>query len=126
MSTHPLLFSASILGFLAVALGAFGAHAVKDHIDPALYVIYQTGVEYHFYHAVAVLALAFAPNSLNPVLLKRAAIGFTMGILLFSGSLYLMALTGVRMLGMVTPLGGIAFLCGWALLGYAALRSNRS
>ncbi|EAR62763.1 DUF423 domain-containing protein [Neptuniibacter caesariensis] len=125
MSTHPLLLIASVFGFCAVAIGAFGAHAVKGQIEPALYVVYQTGVEYHFYHAIALLMLAFAPEQLDRVLLKRAAMGFVLGILLFSGSLYLMALTGMRSLGMVTPVGGVAFLCGWALLGYAALASNR-
>jgi len=125
MNTHPLLFIASVFGFLAVAIGAFGAHAVKGAIEPGLYVVYQTGVEYHFYHTFALLGLAVAPERINPRLVKRAAIAFVIGILLFSGSLYLMALTGMRSLGMVTPLGGVAFLCGWALLGYAALTSGR-
>lgn len=125
MNTHPLLFIASIFGFLAVAIGAFGAHAVKGSIEPSLYVVYQTGVEYHFYHALALLFLAFAPERLDLKVIKRAAVGFVIGILLFSGSWYLMALTGMRSLGMVTPLGGVAFLCGWALLGYAALTSGR-
>lgn len=112
---------AAISGFLAVALGAFGAHALKASLSPALYQVYQTGVEYQFYHTFALLFLGLAADKLPQRLINGSGWAFSVGILLFSGSLYLLALTGIRTLGAITPLGGIAFLLGWGLLAYAAL-----
>ena len=109
----------SIAALAAVLIGAFGAHALKDRIAPELMPAYKTGVEYHFYHALGLVAVGLVllhfPES-RPL----AWSGWTMlaGIVLFSGSLYVLSLTGVRWLGAITPLGGVAFLVAWALLAY--------
>ncbi|WP_286240903.1 DUF423 domain-containing protein [Neptuniibacter halophilus] len=115
---------AALSGFLAVALGAFGAHALKASLEPALYQAYQTAVEYQFYHTLVLLFIALT-DKLPQAGLNRAYMAFASGILLFSGSLYAMALSGERMLGVVTPLGGLALLAGWALLAYTAIFSDR-
>jgi uncharacterized membrane protein YgdD (TMEM256/DUF423 family) len=122
-SMNAWLLLAAINGFLAVAAGAFGAHALQGTLDAAALQTFETGVRYHMYHALALglTALAFKERAAARV----AAVLFLTGILLFSGSLYALALTGVRALGMVTPFGGVAFLAGWAALGYAALRPKR-
>ncbi|WP_067868845.1 DUF423 domain-containing protein [Neptuniibacter marinus] len=125
MSKKLILMISAMSGFFAVACGAFGAHGLKDLLEPSLYAVYQTGVEYQFYHTFALLFIASAPANLSSKYLGWAGIAFTLGILLFSGSLYLLALTGIKVLGAITPLGGVAFLCGWALVGYTAIISNR-
>ena len=104
---------------LAVALGAFGAHGLKSRVSAEMLAVWQTAVLYHLVHALGLLLVGLLALQL-PV---RAA-GWTLlaGIVLFSGSLYLMVLTGIRPLGMVTPLGGVAFLAGWLLLALAALK----
>ena len=120
MSSLILSFAA-LNGFLAVALGAFGAHALKNHLDDYLLGVYGTAVQYHFYHTGALLVVGLlAQTQAQAGLLKISAGAFGLGIVLFCGSLYLLALTGVRWLGAVTPLGGLAFLLGWACLGWAA------
>jgi uncharacterized membrane protein YgdD (TMEM256/DUF423 family) len=109
---------------LAVALGAFGAHALRARLAADLLAVYRTAVEYHFYHALGLIAVGLAIQHLPASGPLRAA-GWAMlaGIVLFSGSLYLLALTGVRALGAVTPVGGVAFIVGWALLAWAVLRA---
>lgn len=113
----------AINGFLGVAAGAFGAHALKARLSPDLLVVFETGVRYHLYHALALLGVAFVA-SVRPTGLTQAA-GWAMlaGIVLFCGSLYALALSGVRALGAVTPFGGVAFLAGWVLLAIACLRT---
>jgi uncharacterized membrane protein YgdD (TMEM256/DUF423 family) len=125
MNKEPILLVSALSGFLAVALGAFGAHGLKDILEPNLYTVYQTGVEYQFYHTLALLFIAVAPTRFCEKRLGWAAIAFIVGMLLFSGSLYLLALTGIRALGAITPIGGVAFLCGWLLIAYTAYYSNR-
>lgn len=125
MSKATVLLVAAVSGFLAVALGAFGAHGLKAVLEPSLYTVYQTGVEYQFYHTFALLFIALAPTCFSMKYLGRAAIAFVVGIVLFSGSLYLLALTGIRTFGAVTPLGGLVFLCGWLFIAYTAILSNR-
>jgi uncharacterized membrane protein YgdD (TMEM256/DUF423 family) len=107
----------------AVLLGAFGAHALKDRIAPDLLATYHTAVEYHVYHALGLLAVGLAALHLPESAWLRAA-GWAMaaGVVLFSGSLYALALTGIRTLGAVTPFGGVAFLGGWAALAWAVWR----
>lgn len=112
---------ASLLGGLSVALGAFGAHALRDRIEAGLLANYQTGASYMFYHALAlfvvVLALSKWPGTSQPV---WAGWLFVVGILFFSGSLFIMAFTGLRWLGAITPIGGVAFIAGWLLLAWTA------
>jgi uncharacterized membrane protein YgdD (TMEM256/DUF423 family) len=105
-----------------VALGAFGAHGLKARVAADLLAVFETGVRYHMYHALVLLAVGWAVSR-NPVgVLNTAGILFVVGIVLFSGSLYLMTLTGARWLGAITPLGGLAFLIGWVLLAWGASR----
>lgn len=125
MRQPGLLLFAAISGFLAVALGAFGAHVLKQSLSAALLQAFQTGAEYQFYHSLALLFVTLAPSHLGEKYLARAGIAFSLGIVIFSGSLYLLALTGIRALGAVTPIGGIAFLCGWGLLAVAAYQAYR-
>ncbi|NTS76000.1 DUF423 domain-containing protein [Catenovulum sp. SM1970] len=115
---------AAISGFLGVSLGAFGAHALKDTISANLMSAYQVGVQYHFYHTLALLLVASLVKNNPSVWLKRAGWGFTLGISLFSGSLYAMALTGVTKLGMITPLGGLAFIFAWLFLFIHAIKES--
>ena len=112
------------LAALAVILGAFGAHALKTWLPPDLLEVYHTAVQYHFWHALGVLAVGLALQQLPDAGWLRAA-GWllTAGVVLFCGSLYLLALTGARWLGAVTPLGGVAFILGWLALAVAALRA---
>ncbi|MCW8907036.1 MAG: DUF423 domain-containing protein [Sedimenticola sp.] len=130
--SHPrlLLFCCALSGFLVVALGAFGAHALAASLTPKLQATYQTAVEYQGLHTLAALAITLLslhfPESRW---LTRAGWLMLLGILLFSGSLYLLALTGIRALGMITPFGGLTLLLGWAMLAFAVLRlpgRNRS
>lgn len=121
MNSQNTLLAACVAGFLAVALGAFGAHGLKGIIDPGLMNAYQTGVQYHLVHAIALLGVGLWQQQLGGVnhWLSRAAILLLVGIVLFSGSLYLMAITGIRPLGMITPIGGTSWLIGWAMLAWA-------
>ena len=122
---------ASIFGFLGVALGAFGAHALQDRFGDYEKGIWQTAVQYHLLHAVVLLAFGLAVTTSLEVRSIAAgtltsAIGwfFTVGILVFSGSLYALALTGTRILGAITPIGGVAFILAWLLTAWAALRAQ--
>jgi uncharacterized membrane protein YgdD (TMEM256/DUF423 family) len=108
---------AAFSGMLAVGIGAFGAHALKSHLDEYALSIYQTAVQYQFYHSLALLGVGLLclwyPQSR---LLLASGIAFFAGILVFSGSLYLLSFTGIRWLGAITPIGGLAFIAGWVLL----------
>lgn len=104
------------LAFLAVALGAFGAHALRARVGPDLLVTFETGVRYHMYHALALLACAWAQERWPSPQIAWAGWLFVAGIVVFSGSLYLLTLSGQRWWGAVTPLGGLAFLLGWGCL----------
>lgn len=117
----------AVNGFLAVAFGAFAAHGLKNVLSAGLLAIFQTGVEYQAMHALALLLVgALGRDSAHgDSALRLAGWSFATGIVLFSGSLYLLALTDARWLGAVTPLGGSAFLIGWAALARAALRRER-
>ena len=109
----------------AVALGAFGAHALKESIAPDLLAVYHTGVEYHFYHALGLLAVGLLANTVTESrMLKWCGALMIAGIFLFSGSLYLLSVTGARWLGAVTPLGGVAFIAAWACLVTAVLKQR--
>jgi len=108
---------ASLSGMLAVVFGAFGAHALKGKLDDQALKVFETAVQYHFYHTFALLVVGvIALNQPQTVLLKSSGWLFVIGILVFSGSLYFLSLTGVRWLGAITPLGGLALIAGWACL----------
>ncbi len=111
--------------FLGVALGAFGAHALRQTISESAKAIYQTAVLYHFVHSFALIAVGWlATNKTTGNLTHPAGLAFTIGIVLFSGSLYLLSVSGARWLGMITPLGGLAFMAGWACLALAAGKAS--
>lgn len=109
---------------LGVALGAFAAHGLKSRLDPAMLATFEVGVRYHLYHALALLGAAWAATRWPGAWVNAAGWLFVAGIVVFSGSLYALALTGARWLGAVTPLGGVAFLAGWLCLAWAALKSS--
>ncbi len=110
---------------LAVAFGAFGAHIVQDMLTPDRFQVYQTGVEYHFYHALGLLLLgAISYHIPNSKWISWSGIAFIVGIIIFSGSLYLLTLIDVGRLGMITPFGGVAFILGWIFLAIAAIKSS--
>jgi uncharacterized membrane protein YgdD (TMEM256/DUF423 family) len=112
----------SILGACAVALGAFGAHGLKTRVGPDMLAVFETAVRYHLTHALALLAVAWASERWPGGASTAAGWLFAAGIVIFSGSLYVMVLTGARWLGAVTPIGGLALIAGWCVLALAALR----
>jgi uncharacterized membrane protein YgdD (TMEM256/DUF423 family) len=109
--------------FLAVGLGAFGAHALKSKLDADMLAVFETAARYQMYHALALFAVAWTVRRWPESPAALAGWCFVAGILVFSGSLYALALSGTRWLGAITPLGGLAFLAGWAILAWAALRA---
>ena len=104
---------------IAVAAGAFGAHALRERLAPELLQVFETGARYQMYHALGLLAVAWAATRTDAPAVRRAGWLFAAGTLLFSGSLYLLALTGHRWLGAVTPFGGVAWIAGWAILAWS-------
>ena len=111
------LMIAAMSGLLAVVIGAFGAHALKSRLPEDLLAAYQTGVQYHFYHCLALLLVGLLQLQFPQAsLLNWSAIFFVAGMLLFSGSLYVMAISAVKWLGAITPIGGLAFIAGWLCL----------
>jgi uncharacterized membrane protein YgdD (TMEM256/DUF423 family) len=117
-----LIVGASLAG-LAVLLGAFGAHALKSKVSPEDLLIFETGVRYHMYHALGLLFIGIVGFQVSQDLLQFPAYLFTAGILIFSGSLYLLVLTNTRWLGAITPIGGLCFIAGWFLLAFNFYRS---
>jgi uncharacterized membrane protein YgdD (TMEM256/DUF423 family) len=114
--SKAILMTASILLALAVSIGAFGAHGLKAHLSTDMLLTYKTGVEYHFYHALGLLLIGILSLMYPSNLLNWSAILLAVGIVLFSGSLYIMAITGIKWLGAITPFGGLSFIAGWVLL----------
>lgn len=114
----------AVNAFLSVAAGAFGAHGLKARLPPELLTIFETGARYHMYHSLGLIAIGLVAQARPSPLLSGAGWAMLAGILLFSGSLYALALTGVRALGAITPIGGLGFLVGWALLAVAVWRSG--
>jgi uncharacterized membrane protein YgdD (TMEM256/DUF423 family) len=113
---------ASVSGFIAVALGAFASHGLKARLAPELLSTFEIGVRYQMYHALALLGVAWASTRWPGALVSAGGWLFVAGTLLFSGSLYVLALSGVRWLGAITPFGGLAFLAGWLCLAIAAAK----
>jgi uncharacterized membrane protein YgdD (TMEM256/DUF423 family) len=110
-----ILTIAAISGLLAVVLGAFGAHALKKMISPEMLEVYKTGVQYQFYHTFALLAVGVLMHFNTSKALKWSGYLFVVGILLFSGSLYVMTITGIKALGIITPFGGTVWIAAWFL-----------
>jgi uncharacterized membrane protein YgdD (TMEM256/DUF423 family) len=107
----------AVSAFIAVAAGAFGAHALKARLEPELLAVFETGARYQMYHAIALFFAAYASGGEEDCRFGRwAGWAFLLGTILFSGSLYALALSGIRMFGAVTPFGGVAFLAGWIFL----------
>ncbi len=113
----------AVLGAVGVGAGAFGAHALRTRLAPEMLAVFETGVRYHLMHALALLAVGWAAARWPGPAVTAAGWLFVAGILTFSGSLYALALTGVRTLGLVTPVGGVAFILGWIALIWAAWRA---
>ena len=115
------LMIAALLGAAAVLLGAFGAHALRDTLDERSLAIWHTAVEYQFWHVLATVAVALLAREGASTCLRISAVAFVAGIVLFCGSLYALALGGPRLVGVVTPFGGVAFVIGWIALAVHAL-----
>lgn len=121
-----LLLTAAVLGFLGVALGAFGAHGLKNLLESTgKQALWETAVSYQFWHVLAILALAMSAGGAEKILV-RAGQFFTVGVLIFSGTLYIMALGGPTWLGAITPIGGTCLLIGWGILIYYAAKRLKS
>ncbi|WP_339740686.1 DUF423 domain-containing protein [uncultured Sunxiuqinia sp.] len=114
--SKTILLTASALLALAVIIGAFGAHGLKAKLSDDLMQVYKTGVEYHFYHALGLLLIGALSIHMPSPLISWSAICLTAGIVIFSGSLYVLSITGIKWLGAITPLGGLSFIAGWILL----------
>jgi uncharacterized membrane protein YgdD (TMEM256/DUF423 family) len=113
----------ALSALISVAAGAFGAHALRERLAPDMLAVFETGARYQMYHALGLLAVAWAVTRWPASTAGLAGWLFLAGTLLFCGTLYLLALTGQRWLGAITPLGGLAFIAGWAALAWAALRA---
>ena len=120
------LLAGALAGFVGVAFGAFGAHGLRGRLSPEMLAVFETGVRYQMYHALALmLTAALSTMSMSRPTGGRAVAAagwlFVAGIVLFSGSLYVLAVTGLTVFGAITPIGGVAFLLGWACLAFATL-----
>jgi uncharacterized membrane protein YgdD (TMEM256/DUF423 family) len=125
--TKLFLFLGSVNMFLVVILGAFGAHVLKERLSPEMMAIYQTGIQYHYYHAAGLLVVGILSFFLQrSSLIQWSGLLMLAGIVLFSGSLYLLSITEVRWLGAITPVGGTAFVAAWFLLAVASLKALRT
>jgi uncharacterized membrane protein YgdD (TMEM256/DUF423 family) len=118
---RTFLLIGALAAFLGVAFGAFGAHALRARLSPESLAVFETGVRYQMYHAFALLIIALALVHLDGWAVRAAGWLFTIGIVLFSGSLYAVAFTGIGTFGAITPIGGVAFLAGWLLLVRVAI-----
>jgi uncharacterized membrane protein YgdD (TMEM256/DUF423 family) len=113
----------AVSAFLSVALGAFGAHALKNTLTPAMQETFETGVRYQMYHSLALLVIAWAIDRFGPHLFTLSGWFMVAGIVIFSGSLYVLTMTGIRWLGAITPIGGVSLLIGWGILAYGFWKS---
>ncbi|WP_432697000.1 DUF423 domain-containing protein [Marinobacterium sp. YM272] len=123
MSARLTLLSAALLGALAVCLGAFAAHGLRDQLSSRMLEVFQTGVTYQFYHVLALFGVGLLLQRQDRPLLRVSAALFLTGMLLFCGSLYLLVATGVHYLGMVTPVGGVLMILGWLTLAGAVFKA---
>ncbi len=126
MNTTAKLFLSlgSISGALGVIIGAFGAHGLKGKLSEEMLTVYQTGVQYHFYHTFALLAVGLLALKFQSGLLTSSGWSFLIGIILFSGSLYALSSSNIKVLGAITPIGGVFFIVGWLLLATSILKAG--
>jgi uncharacterized membrane protein YgdD (TMEM256/DUF423 family) len=118
---RTFLLAGAVAGFIGVAFGAFGAHGLRGRLSPEMLAVFETGVRYQMYHALALLLTAIVAGRVDGRAVMAAGWLFVAGIVLFSGSLYVLAVTGVTAFGAITPIGGVAFLAGWICLAVASL-----
>jgi len=112
----------AVSGALAVGFGAFGAHALRQHLTPENLAVFETAARYQMYHALALIAVGLLGVKVDSLAIRVAGVAFTAGSVLFSGSLYALVFTNIRALGIITPFGGIGFIAGWLALAFAALK----
>lgn len=112
----------AIFSALGVGFGAFGAHALRSSLSERMLEVFEVGVRYQMYHALGLIAIGLVASRLDSPLIHAAAMALIIGIIIFSGSLYAMVFTGIRQLGMITPIGGVAFMLGWSLLAFALIK----
>jgi len=122
MNNRNILISGAIFMALAVLLGAFGAHALKKVLSPEMLAIYKTGVEYQFYHALGLLIVGLVGFHFDSKWLRWSGILLIVGIVIFSGSLYALSISGIKILGAITPIGGLSFVAGWIFLAIAIFK----
>ncbi len=122
--SKPVLVAGALMAFLAVLTGAFGAHGLKGTLSAYEMDVFKTGVHYQMMHALGLLAIGLLMQNRDDVRLRVAARLMFAGMVLFSGSLYILALSGVKWLGMITPVGGVCFLAAWLLLALGILRAG--
>ncbi len=123
INSKVFLIFGSIFGFLGVALGAFAAHALKTKLSQELFNIFEVGVRYHMYHALALIAVAWAVRQYPHSCVVFSGWLFLLGMIIFSGSLYILALSGVKVWGAVTPVGGLLLLAGWLSLAFGVFKA---
>jgi uncharacterized membrane protein YgdD (TMEM256/DUF423 family) len=121
--TKTFIILGSLFSFVGVALGAFAAHALKEKLPTDLFAIWEVGVRYHMYHALGLFAVAWVAVQFPEANVSVSGWLFVCGIVIFSGSLYALSLSGERWLGAITPIGGFCFLAGWLWLGWSVWRS---
>jgi len=119
MKNKQILFTGATFMALAVLFGAFGAHALKSSLSPDMLTVYKTGVEYQFYHALGLLLIGLIGFKIDSKWLRWSGILLVAGIILFSGSLYALSISGIKTLGAITPIGGLSFVAGWVSLAVA-------
>ena len=125
MTARICAVAGALLAFVAVAAGAFGAHALRTRLSPGDLAVFETGVRYHLVHALALFAVAWATTQWGGRATQASGWLFIIGVVLFSGSLYLLVLTGERGFGAVTPFGGLCLLTGWLALAWGAWEGKR-
>jgi len=122
MKNRNILSAGAIFMALAVLFGAFGAHALKNILSPEMLAVYKTGVEYQFYHALGLLLVGLTGFQVKSKFINWAGILLVAGIILFSGSLYMLALSGIKTIGAITPIGGLSFVAGWICLAAGIIK----
>lgn len=126
MKNQQILLAGAVFMALGVLFGAFGAHALKSSLSPEMLAVYKTGVEYQFYHALGLLLIGLIGFRIESKWLRWSGILLIFGIIIFSGSLYALSISGIKILGAITPIGGLAFVAGWICLAIGLLKNDIS